>query len=73
MSDVVDLYYKIPHDITGFTLEWYLYGTQEYKLKNILIKKLARKLAAERTTKIQMERMRKNDIKHPHSTFQIGD
>lgn len=75
LSDVVEQYNNTPHDITGFSPRFLLFGLDEsptFASPSINIDQ-ARKLAQERTKKSQLKRKEIHDEKHSDLQFEVGD
>jgi hypothetical protein len=74
LKEVVSQYNNTPHDITGFTPSYLLFGTEEvpsYGLPSVPLTE-ARELARTRTANLQQTRKQRHDNKHSHLKFDIN-
>ena len=75
LADVIKNYNNTPHDTTGFTPNFLLFGqsnTPSFTEPIVTIEQ-ARQLAKERTRKAQNKRKEHHDSRHKHLEFQPGD
>jgi len=73
LLDVVHLYNKTPHDITGFTQHFLLHGTQKSNFNKLQPLEEARELAIDRTKVSQIKIKSKHETIHANAKFNIGD
>jgi len=75
LKDVVQKYNSTPHDITGFSPKYLLFGTEESPTFASPALRLdeARQLANERTNQFRKTKKSSHDLKHKHAEFEIGD
>jgi len=74
LKDVINNYNNTPHDITGFSPQFLLFGkedTPSFSSQTDII--TARQIAIDRTNKAQHKRKSRHDLHHPKSSFNIGD
>ena len=75
LPDVVRNYNRTPHDVTGFTPEYLLFGIDTTPTFATPITNLdeARTMANQRTRKVQLKHKATHDAKHPPAKFELGD